>query len=142
MTIDAYEAQQHYVTFHSPGTFVHETSTEPIDSWDIDHATAMAMNITERYGASPFAFRFSTRARKARDLDATQIEQSPLHFLGGTVRTLAQVIADDLPDEQVLRSNMRANGIDRVVTNTNSYKVVVLLGPNDVVLDFTPQETP
>ena len=47
--------EQHFVTFYSPGTFVSETSTEPIDSWDVEKAVAMSRGIVERHGAKPYA---------------------------------------------------------------------------------------
>ena len=39
----------HFVTFSSPGTFVHEETTKPIGSWDTEKAIEMAREITERH---------------------------------------------------------------------------------------------
>lgn len=52
-----------YVVFCSPGSFVHETSTKEIDSWDVRKAVEMATEITERYGSKPFGFYFRTKGR-------------------------------------------------------------------------------
>ena len=52
--------RQHYVQFFSPGTFVAETSTRTIDSWSVTTALKMAGKVTERYGATPYGFKFHT----------------------------------------------------------------------------------
>lgn len=109
----------HFVTFFSPGTFVHETTTRPIDSWDIETAKVMADSIVERYGATPFGFQFTTRSRGDEDLDSKISATSPMYFLGGTVEALAEVKARATDNDRILISNMEGNGWDRVVTNTN-----------------------
>lgn len=38
--------EKHFVTFYSPGTFVAESSEQPIASWDTDAAVVMARAIT------------------------------------------------------------------------------------------------
>jgi hypothetical protein len=129
--------QQHFVTFYSPGTFVAETTQKQIDSWDTDTAVEMAREIKERYGATPYGFRFSTRTRGADDLDSRVTETSPTYYLGGKIETLADVEARNDPDERILRSNMRNNGYDRIVVNDNSWRCVQPLQSDDVVLDFT-----
>ena len=63
MVKDTQRMKAHFVTFYSPGTFVAETTTKPIPSWDVDLAVAMASDIRERHGALAYGFRFSTRAR-------------------------------------------------------------------------------
>lgn len=125
-----------FVTFLSPGTFVHETSTKPIATWDVEQAKAMAKDIVERHGATPFAFYFTTRSREETDLDSKQTAQSCTYYLGGKVETLAEVEARNDPKESILRSNMRCNGWDRIITNTNSWKVTQPLKADDVVLDW------
>lgn len=64
--------QQHFVTFYSPGTLVSETSSQPIDAWDIEEARRRADSVSERYGATPYGFRFTTRSRGDQDLDSEQ----------------------------------------------------------------------
>ncbi len=71
---------QHFVTFYSPGTFVHETSTEPISSWDVEAVKEMARSVKERYGATPFGFRVKARATEAdrilvSNMESNQIER-------------------------------------------------------------------
>lgn len=126
----------HFVTFLSPGTFFHENTTKPIESWDVEKAKAMAKDIVERHGATPFAFYFTTRARGENELDSSQVAKSCTYYLGGKIETLAEVEARNDPKESILRSNMRCNGWDRIITNTNSWKVTQPLFAEDVVLDF------
>jgi hypothetical protein len=129
--------QQHFVTFLSPGTFVAESTSRPIDAWDVEQAKAMAVDIMERHAARPYGFQFSTRGRGPDDLDSKEIARSGVYYLGGKIETLAEVEARNDPKEEILRSNMRNNGIDRIVTNTNSWKWTLPLRDGDVVLDFT-----
>ena len=129
--------QRHYVEFLSPGTFVAEMTSRPIAAWDVGAAKAMAAEIVERHSARPYGFRFTTRARGDADMDSRQIAQSGVYYLGGVIETLAQVEARNDPKEEILRSNMRINGWDRIVTNTNSWKWTQPLRDGDVVLDFT-----
>lgn len=133
------EMKQHFVTFYSPGTFVAETTDKPIDSWDVDKAKEMAHEVVERYGATPYGFRFTTYSRGPKDLNSKQSAKSPLYHLGGRVETFAQVEARNDPKEDVLRSNMRCNDISKVVINDNSYRSTQPLGKDDVVLDWEPR---
>lgn len=123
----------HFVTFLSPGTFVHEETTKPIKSWDTKLAVKMSKKIIERYGAKPFAFEFSTRERGDQDLDSKTTKTSGRYFLGGKVLTLADV-EKKMPKETILISNMRCNGIKKVVVNDNSWRCIQPLNPEDVVL--------
>jgi hypothetical protein len=131
--------QQHYVTFYSPGTFVAETSDREIKSWDVEAAKKLAHTVTERYGATPYAFQFSTMGRSAKDLNAKEIAKSPLYYLGGRVETLAQIEARNDPKEEILRSNMRCNEWDRVIVNDNSWRVTRPMNSTDVILDWKPR---
>jgi hypothetical protein len=51
------------------------------------------------------------------------------------VRTYEEVMAANDPKEEILRSNMRCNRYAAVVDNTNSYRSVLPLGKDDVVVD-------
>ena len=104
--------KKHFVTFYSPGTMVAEGTTLPIEEWNVDRAVEMAKGIVERYGATPYGFRFSTRARTEDDLDSKVVEQSGMYFLGGKIETLEEVEARNDPNEAILRSNMRGNGYE------------------------------
>lgn len=132
--------KQHFVTFLSPGTFVHEDTTKPIDSWVAAKAMEMAHDIQERYAATPFAFYFTTRSREENELDSKQTAKSHRYFLGGKVETLTEVKARATDSDRILISNMECNRWDRIITNTNSWKVTQPLEPEDVVLDWTPRE--
>jgi hypothetical protein len=130
--------KRHFVSFFSPGTFVEEQTTMPIDSWDVDKAMAMARTIVERYNATPFAFEFSTRQRGAKQLDSHVVATSHRYYLGGEVLTLAQV--KERPDlaNNTLIHNMEVNQIGKIIVNDNSWRWVAPLMDGDVVLDFQP----
>jgi hypothetical protein len=128
------KVQKHFVTFYSPGTFTSETSSFPVDSWNIGVACDMAHDVTERYGATPYGFQFSTRTRSKVSA------KSPFYHLGGKIETFAEVEARNAPNEEILRSNMKSNGYDRIVVNDNSYRSTRPLGSDDVVLDWAPKK--
>lgn len=128
------EIRQHFVTFYSPGTFVAEATTKPIDAWNVDDAVAMAALIDERYAAKPYGFRFTTRGRDPDDLDSKEIASSPMHYIGGKVETLAEVEARNDPKEEILRSNMRCNGYERIWTTTKGWRWTQPLCADDVVI--------
>lgn len=132
------EVTQHFVTFLSPGTFFHEETTEPIDSWNVEAATKMADSVIERYDATPFAFQFSTRARGPKDLDSKEVKRSGRYYLGGKIETLAEVKKRNKPDERILARNMESNGWDRIIVNTNSWKICQPFQKDDVLLDYSP----
>jgi len=130
--------KKHYVTFYSPGTFLSESTTKEIDSWDVEKAKEMANNILERHGATPFGFRFTTRERGEEDFDSKETKASPMYYLGGKIETLSEIEARNSPDEDILRSNMRINGWDKIIVNTNSWMFTAPLEEGDVVLDYEP----
>jgi hypothetical protein len=133
----------HRVTFLSPGTFFAEQTSKPVESWDVKAAAGLSSDVVERYGAKPYAFYFTTSitAPDVPDgmggflkVEPRETERSGLHFLGGTVLTLADVEARNDPKDSILISNMRCNRCV-VVENTNSYKSVNPFGENDVIVD-------
>lgn len=130
--------KQAFVTFYSPGTFVHEETTQPITEWDIEQAKQMALSVVERYNATPFGFRFSLYEREDNELNSRETKRSPMYFLGGQVMTLDEIKARSDPSDEILIANMEANGWDKVIFNFNSWKSVHPLMPDDVVLDYTP----
>jgi hypothetical protein len=129
--------KKHFVVFRSPGTFFHEETTKEIGSWDVEEAKKMARGITERYGATPFGFYFITRSRKADDLDSSVSAKSNMYYLGGKIETLEEVKARATKDDNILIRNMECNGYQRIITNTNSWRVTQPLNTGDVVLDWT-----
>ena len=130
----------HFVTFESPGTFVHEATTLPIDSWDEKKAAKMAHTIKERHGATPFAFYFTTRSRSESELDSKVTKTSGRFFLGGVIKTIAGIEAENDPRNEILLNNMKFNDYPKIVVNTNSWKIAQPLRKNDVVLDWKPKK--
>jgi hypothetical protein len=126
--------EKHFVTFVSPGTMFPESTTQEIASWDITQAIQMALQVTERHNAKPYAFHFTTRTRGESDFDSKETAKSPHYFLGGEVRTAAEVLAGTDPKEDILRLNVSNNRIKRVITNTNSWKVTCPFEDDDVLL--------
>ncbi len=120
-----------FVTFLSPGTFVHEATEKKIESWDVSKAKEMAVAIHERHGARPFGFYFTTRGRTKDDLDSKEIRRSGTYYLGGRILT-----AKDVEQGSILHSNMINNGIEKVIENTNSWKVTVTFEKGDELLEF------
>ncbi len=126
----------HFVTFYSPGTFFPEESTRPIAAWDVAAAKEMAHTVKERYNATPYGFKFTTRSRTAKDLDSKVTATSPMYYLGGTIETLAQVKARATEKDRILIANMEGNGWNRIITNTNSWRATQPLTATDIVLDW------
>lgn len=129
--------EKHFVTFLSPGTFVHEESTMDIETWDTTKAVEFARGIKERHGATPFAFVFTTRTRNEEDFDSKETARSGRYYLGGTIETIEDVRQRNDPKERILLSNMEGNGWNRIIVNTNSWKVTQPLEGDDVVLEFS-----
>lgn len=125
---------KHFVTFYSPGTFVAEETTKPIDAWDTVAALTMAKSIVERHEARPYGFHFTTRSRGPQDLDSKVTASSGIHYFGVKVETLADVEARATPSDDILLSNMRINGWGRVVTTTSGWRATMPLRDDDVVL--------
>lgn len=124
--------RQHFVTFYSPGTFVAEETTRPIAAWDVEAAQAMSSSVSERHGARPYGFRFTTRERGEADLDSHVTAKSPMYFLPHcVVRTVADL---DPQRDSILISNMEGNGWPRVVQTTEGWSWTVPLAEKDVVL--------
>jgi hypothetical protein len=126
---------KHFVEFFSPGTFVSESTTKSIASWNVNEAIKMAKTIKERYGAIPYGFQFFTRTRKNDDFDSKETKRSNMYFLGGVVETLGQIKAKHDPADKILISNMESNKWIKVITNTNSWKTTQIFNKGDVLLD-------
>ena len=129
-----------FVTFYSPGTMVSESTTKEIEGWDVEEAVRMARDVKERHGAAPYGFRFSTQERRDDEWEARETERSGMYYLGGKVETLAEVEARNDPKEEILRSNMKCNGWNRIIVNTNSWRITLPLEENDVVLELETGE--
>ena len=132
---------KHFVEFYSPGTFVSEVSSYPIDSWDVGEAVKMATSVKERYNSRPYGFRFTTRTRGDNDLDSHESAKSNLYYLGGRIETREEVEARNDPKEKILRDNMRINNIDKIIVNDNYWRFTAALNETDIILDVElPQE--
>ena len=68
------------------------------------------------------------------------VKESGMYFLGGRVRTYDEVLKDNKADEDILRSNMRANGFEVVVENVNSYKSTHPFREDDHIVDLDTGE--
>ena len=132
--------KKHFVTFYSPGSFMSEETEKPIDSWDVEKAVKMAKRIMERHGATPYGFCFTTRERKINELDAHVSKTSHMYFLGGEVLTLQQVKDRNDLSDRILISNMESNNFDRIIVNTNSWKITLPLEKEDVVLPWDKKQ--
>lgn len=128
--------KQDFVTFYSPGTFVSESTTQPIDEWDVNKAIDMSKSIKERYGALPYGFQFSTNERGDNDLNSHETKRSPMYYLGGQIFTLEQLKLKNDPDDRILISNMESNKLDKIIVNTNSWKFTGVFHETDIVLQF------
>ena len=133
--------QKHFVTFYSPGTLFAESTEKPIASWNIASAKRMAKTIKERYGATYYAFRFSTRNRTGIDsgkpLYSKVAKTSGMYYLNAIVETYEEVVARNSPDEDTLRWNMRINGYKKIVTNapgSKTYKFTIPFDEGDTIL--------
>lgn len=132
--------ERHFVTFYSPGTLVAEDTTMPIDSWDVDKAVEMAREVKWRI---PYGFVFTTRARADADLDSHEIKRSGTYYLGGRIETVADVEARNDPKDRILLGNMRGNGWDRIIVNTNSWTWTQPFEDGDALLEVDfPQPAP
>lgn len=114
--------KKHYVTFLSPGTFVHEETTREIESWDVDNAVRMASEITERYGSKPFGFRFSTKERGDSDFEPRVTARSGTHFLRGRLMTAEDLEAEGDERNKTLVSNMRINGWNVIIRTETPWR--------------------
>lgn len=128
--------KRHFITFLSPGTFVAESTTKPIDSWSVEKAVKMAKSIKERYNATPYGFYFTTRSRKKDELDSSVEKTSPTYYLPHCrVETIEDVRERNDPKERILLSNMECNHYDRIVRTTKGWLWTQPLNEEDVVLE-------
>jgi hypothetical protein len=136
--------RKHQVTFYSPGTFMSEQSTYPIDSWDTVKAVEISETVVERYNAKPYGFVFTTQIvaddvpdGEGGTLAVTPkvVESSGIHFLGGRLETYDEVVKRNFPDEEILRDNMKYNGMWIVRVNTSGWKSTMPFTEKDCVVD-------
>jgi hypothetical protein len=100
----------------------------------VEKAKKMVSKIIERYNATPYGFYFVTRSL------AGQETKSGMYYLGGIVQTLKELKTENDPENQILIRNMENNRWNKVITNTNSWKVTRPFLKGDVVLEFVKPE--
>ena len=126
--------QKNFVTFYSPGTFVEETTEKPIDSWDVEAAKKMAKKIKERYLATPYGFRFTTRSRGEKDLDSKVTKTSPMYYIGCRIVTLKEIKERNDSRDSILIGNMECNRWNKIVQPIKGWQWSQPLEKGDVVL--------
>lgn len=127
--------EKKFIVFYSPGTFVAEENTVPCASYDISEACKQAQNITQRYQAKPYGFRFITRSRSDNELGSKETDHSPMYYIDGKVESIEEIEAEHNPDRRILVSNMKINGWSHVVTTMSPYRWTQPLYAGDCVVD-------
>lgn len=127
--------RKHFVTFYSPGTFFAEDSTREIEAWDWEKAVEMSAKITERYGATPYGFRFKTMlcADPVSDGEGGSLTVQPKEVeSSGTYYIEANILYyDEVLDEGALKSNMLCNNWPFVAEATTGWRWAQPFNPND-----------
>lgn len=127
--------EKHFVTFCSPGTIIDEVTIREVDSWNVEKAAQMSLEIIERYGSRPYCFFFTTRSRGENDLDSTETARSGKFYLGGELVTLADLKAENDPQKDILIRNMESNGYEKVVRTKTPYVHYGYIGEKDTILE-------
>lgn len=136
--------REEFVVFESPGTLFSESTSRPIARRDPALALRMSSEIVERHGARPYAFRFETRitADPVPDgeggtlrVEPRTVDQSGRYFIGGRVESFSEVEARCDPAEDILRGNMRGNGMWFVWRSTSGHRSTMEFGERDVTVD-------
>jgi len=125
--------KKRFVTFFSPGTFVAESTTKDVASWNVAKALKMMGEIEERYGAKPYCFQFYTMRRGLRDFKPKEVDRSPMYYVNCKVQTLKDIESEG-PESATLAQNMRSNNWKRVITTTEGYKWTQPFRDGDIVL--------
>lgn len=126
--------KKHFVIFYSPGTMVSEQSTQEIDSWNVREATTRADEIIERHNAIPYGFQFFTKERDDEDFDSKETDRSNMYYVHCNIETLQEIEKRNDPEDNILISNMKCNGWDKVAVTTKGWKGTYPLNEDDVVL--------
>lgn len=133
---------KHYATFYSPGTFVAETTEHEVPAWDTKVALKIAAGVSERYGAKPFCFIFTTLIVTSEvpggqggfmPESRKETGRSGRYFIGGRLRTLEQVELEE--PESTLAWNMRTNRWPVVIETCTPYRHTNVFEGEDVQLN-------
>ena len=130
----------HKVVFYSPGTLVAESTTKDISEWCPKEAMILCAGIKERHGATPYGFQFETYESPEMEVEdwefqPKRVATSGMYFIMAQVKTADQTEAEGNPENNILVSNMRHNGWDRVAITTTSYKWTQPFKEEDRVVD-------
>lgn len=134
--------KNHYVVFLSPGSFVSESSSRPIQAWDSVEAAKLAKGITERHGATPYGFYFETRLESDPIPDGEggelkvlprTVAKSGMYYINGEVLRFSNIPATK--EFAVLRDNMRGNRHPVAVQTGNGYRHTDFFEEKDCVVN-------
>jgi hypothetical protein len=126
--------EKHFIEFYSPGTIISETNLIEINSWDVNKAVELSKNIVQRHNSKPYGFKFITKSRNEYDLDSKIIKQSNFYYLGGKIKTLTELKAENNQKDKILINNMECNGWNKIIENNNSWKITLPLNETDIIL--------
>lgn len=134
--------RENRVEFKSPGTFFHESTVKPIETWDTAVAAQMAKTIVERHGAVPFGFVFH-EVLVADDIpdgeggfmpvQAKTVRSSSMHYLGGTIMGFSDL--DNKYGLTTAQLNMLSNNYPTVIVVHNGYKSTHPFHNEDFIVD-------
>lgn len=82
----------------------------------IDDLAAICKMVRRRYGSRAFCFR---RHRPGDEGDF--LDPGWIYICGGEVETADEILSRDDPKEEVLRSNVRLNGIEAVLRTADGH---------------------
>ena len=119
---------KHYVCFMHVGPFFSETTTEEIDSWNVEKAMEMAKKWSE-HSLMPYAFYFIMKSQEETTYDQV-IFKGGTYFINGVVETLDEIKAKGNPE---LISRMETHGWDRIVT-CHPYEIMGPYEENDFIV--------
>ena len=107
-----------------PGSFLAETTSKKLDSWDLDEAVEKAPD-KGPYGPGAYAFeliQYVTTNVEGFEVIPKEIAHSGTYFLGGTIYTIDD-IKREVPNSSILISNMEGNGWLKVIkTNCGTFQ--------------------
>jgi len=137
-----------FAQFYSPGTFFAETSTMPLETGSIKEAVNLSKEVSERYGAKPYAFDIVTKlvAQPVDDgeggvipMSTKEVERRGRFFIGGRLIRYEEMVKVE-GERSVIVSNMRGNGWPICIENVNSYKSTQPFKEDDAVVDLDTGE--
>ena len=121
---------KYYAEFYAPGTFVSETKEVEIkDPNNYGDIIKIGKALEFRYSAKAYCFRTYSKDSKGK-----RINNSNRIFFGIKIRTIQDVIKDNLPNEQILRDNMINNNMNRIAEPIEGWKTSIALSDDDIII--------